>query len=66
MLSTLTEREQKILIFRFGLRGEDKKTYSEISEDFNLTRERIRQIEIKTIGKLRLPDRRVFLEGYFE
>lgn len=63
-LSTLTEREQRILIMRFGLDGEEPKTLVKVSTYFDLTRERIRQIEIKALEKLRDPDRRKYIEGY--
>ena len=65
VLSTLTEREQQILTMRFGLHGEQPKTLVEVSKHFGLTRERIRQIEIKTIEKLREPSRRKYFDGYF-
>jgi RNA polymerase primary sigma factor len=64
-LSTLTEREQQIITMRYGLHGENAKTLVEVSKHFDLTRERIRQIEIKTLEKLREPSRIKFFEGYF-
>lgn len=64
-LATLTEREQQIITMRFGLDGEPPKTLVEVSKYFKLTRERIRQIEIKTIEKLRDPSRLKFFDGYF-
>lgn len=64
-LSTLTEREQQIITMRYGLHGENAKTLVEVSKHFDLTRERIRQIEIKTLEKLREPSRMKFFEGYF-
>ena len=64
-LSTLTEREQQIISMRFGLNGIQPKTLVEVSRHFGLTRERIRQIEIKTIQKLRDPSRKKFFDGYF-
>ncbi|OGV32840.1 MAG: hypothetical protein A2020_07990 [Lentisphaerae bacterium GWF2_45_14] len=54
-LSTLTEREQMIINMRYGLDGGQSKTLVDVSKYFNLTRERIRQIEIKTLEKLRGP-----------
>ena len=65
VFSTLTERERQILRMRFGLYGESVKTLEELGTIFNLSRERIRQIEIKAIEKLRGPERRKFLDGYF-
>ena len=64
-LSTLTEREQQIITMRFGLEGDAPKTLVEVSKHFKLTRERIRQIEIKTIEKLRDPSRLKFFDGYY-
>jgi RNA polymerase primary sigma factor len=63
--ATLTEREQQILRMRFGLNGEKPGTLEEVGKYFNLTRERIRQIEIKAQEKLRDSKRRKFLDGYF-
>lgn len=65
VLSTLSEREQIILNMRFGLEGSHPKTLVEVSKHFDLTRERIRQIEIKALKKLREPDRKQYFEGYF-
>lgn len=62
---TLTEREGQILRMRYGLLGESVKTLEELSGIFNVSCERIRQIEIKAIEKLRDPSRRKFLDGYF-
>lgn len=65
-LSTLTERERKILILRFGLDNDSPKTLEEVGSIFKVTRERIRQIEAKALRKLRHPTRsrklRMFLE----
>ena len=63
--ATLTEREQQILRMRFGLNGEKPGTLEKVGKYFNLTRERIRQIEIKAQEKLRDSKRRKFLDGYF-
>jgi RNA polymerase sigma factor (sigma-70 family) len=52
----LTHREQRILTLRFGLEGERIRTLEEIGTEFNVNRERIRQIEAKAIRKLRLPE----------
>lgn len=65
VFSTLTEREQQVLRMRYGLHGEKPGTLEEVGHHFQLTRERIRQIEIKAIEKLRDPERRKFLDGYF-
>ena len=62
---TLTEREGQILRMHYGLLGESVKTFAELSGIFNVSCERIRQIEIKAIEKLRDPSRRKFLDGYF-
>ena len=55
MLSTLTDREAKVLMMTFGIGREKKSTLEEIGENFNLTRERIRQIKEKALKKLRNP-----------
>ena len=52
VLSTLTHRERKIIERRFGLKGEQPRTLEEVGQTFDLTRERIRQIEAKTLAKL--------------
>ena len=65
-LGTLSEREQQVLMMRFGLSGEKEKTLEELGAHFNVTRERIRQIEIKAIEKLRHPERKKFLDGYYK
>lgn len=57
VLSTLTEREQKVLILRFGLEDGRGRTLEEVGKEFNVTRERIRQIEAKALRKLRHPSR---------
>lgn len=64
-LNTLSEKEQQIIILRFGLLGNEPQTLVEVSENFDLTRERIRQIEIKTLEKLRSPSRMKYFDGYF-
>ena len=56
LLNTLSERERKILVMRFGLLGEQVKTLQEISECFNISRERVRQLEMQIINKLRTPE----------
>ncbi len=65
-LGTLSEREQQVLMMRFGLTGEKEKTLEELGAHFNVTRERIRQIEIKAIEKLRHPERKKLLDGYYK
>ena len=66
ILSTLTPREEKVLRMRFGIGEESDHTLEEVGKDFNVTRERIRQIEAKALRKLRHPSRskklKVFLE----
>lgn len=57
VLNTLTEREKMILIYRFGLYGHKQETLEEVGRRFNVTRERIRQIENKALRKLRHPSR---------
>lgn len=64
-LSGLPEREKQILCMRYGLDGSQPKTLVEVSKHFGLTRERIRQIEIKTIEKLRDPSRSKYFDDYF-
>lgn len=63
-LGTLTEREQKILKHRFGLDNHEELSLSEIGKMFNLTKERIRQIEKKAIRRLRHPSRSRYLRKY--
>ena len=62
---TLTEREGQILRMRYGLLGESVKTLEELSVIFKISCERVRQIEIKAMEKLRDPSRSKFLDGYF-
>lgn len=57
LLATLTPREEKILRMRFGIGEKTDHTLEEVGQDFNLTRERIRQIEAKALEKLRIPGR---------
>ena len=57
VLGTLTEREQKVLRLRFGLKDGRARTLEEVGKEFNVTRERIRQIEAKALRKLRNPVR---------
>ncbi len=64
LLDTLTEREQRVLILRFGLQDGRSRTLEEVGKEFNVTRERIRQIEAKALRKLRHPSRARMLKGY--
>lgn len=64
LLDTLTEREQRVLILRFGLKDGRTRTLEEVGKEFNVTRERIRQIEAKALRKLRHPSRSRMLKGY--
>ncbi|MBT4822632.1 MAG: sigma-70 family RNA polymerase sigma factor [Lentisphaerae bacterium] len=63
-LSTLTDREADILVQHFGLDGRVSRTFEQISHQFDLSRERIRQIEMDALRKLRHPTRRKFFDGY--
>jgi RNA polymerase primary sigma factor len=63
-LSELTEREQKVVRLRFGLDDGHMRTLEEVGREFGVTRERIRQIESKTLAKLRHPSRAQLLRGY--
>jgi len=64
LLDTLTEREQRVLTLRFGLQDGRTRTLEEVGKEFNVTRERIRQIEAKALRKLRHPSRARMLKGY--
>ncbi len=66
VLDTLTEREQKVLRLRFGLDDGKARTLEEVGRQFNVTRERIRQIEAKALRKLRHPSRSRKLKDYLE
>ena len=66
VVSTLTPREQKVLILRFGLEDGRSRTLEEVGREFNVTRERIRQIEAKALRKLRHPSRSKKLKDYLE
>ncbi|HUU64641.1 MAG TPA: sigma factor-like helix-turn-helix DNA-binding protein, partial [Dehalococcoidales bacterium] len=63
---TLTPREQRILQFRFGLEDGRSRTLEEVGKEFNVTRERIRQIEAKALRKLRHPSRSRKLKDYLK
>jgi RNA polymerase primary sigma factor len=64
-IGTLSEREQQIIVMRFGLFDQSPLTLVEVSKHFNLTRERIRQLEIRILEKLRTPSRLKFFDGIF-
>ena len=66
VLGTLTEREQKVLRLRFGLDDGRERTLEEVGKEFNVTRERIRQIEAKALRKLRHPSRSRKLKDYLD
>ncbi|MDO5344601.1 MAG: RNA polymerase sigma factor RpoD [Lachnospiraceae bacterium] len=66
VMSTLTEREQKVLNLRFGLEDGEVRTLEEVGEQFHVTRERIRQIEAKALRKLRHPSRSRKLRDYLD
>lgn len=66
VLDTLSEREKKVLMLRFGLEDGIPRTLEEVGKEFNVTRERIRQIEAKALRKLRHPSRSKKLKDYLE
>ena len=66
VLQTLTDREQKVLRLRFGLDDGRTRTLEEVGKEFNVTRERIRQIEAKALRKLRHPSRSKKLKDFLE
>lgn len=66
VLGTLTDREQKVLLLRFGLVDGKTRTLEEVGKEFSVTRERIRQIEAKALRKLRHPSRSKKLIDYLE
>lgn len=66
VLSTLTAREEKVLRMRFGIGEESDHTLEEVGQDFNVTRERIRQIEAKALRKLRHPSRSAKLKTFMD
>ena len=66
VLSTLTEREEKVLRLRFGLEDGRSRTLEEVGKQFNVTRERIRQIEAKALRKLRHPNRSNKVKDYLD
>ncbi|MBQ4159716.1 MAG: sigma-70 family RNA polymerase sigma factor, partial [Clostridia bacterium] len=66
VLSTLTPREEKVLKLRFGLEDGRARTLEEVGKRFDVTRERIRQIEAKALRKLRHPSRSKKLKDYLD
>ena len=66
VLSGLTEREEKVLRLRFGLYDGRTRTLEEVGREFNVTRERIRQIEAKALRKLKHPNRSKRLKDFFD
>ena len=66
ILSTLTEREAKVLQMRFGINMNTDHTLEEVGKQFDVTRERIRQIEAKALRKLRHPSRSELLKNFLE
>ena len=66
VLDTLTEREQKVLRLRFGMNDGRARTLEEVGREFDVTRERIRQIEAKALRKLRHPSRSRKLRDYLD
>jgi RNA polymerase primary sigma factor len=63
---SLSQRERRVLELRYGLGGEHPRTLDEVGREFGVTRERIRQIESKTMAKLRHPSRSQSLRDYLE
>jgi RNA polymerase primary sigma factor len=66
ILHTLSEREKKVIQLRFGLTDGHPRTLEEVGKEFGVTRERIRQIESKTLSKLRHPSRSQKLRDYLD
>jgi RNA polymerase primary sigma factor len=66
VLSTLTDRERRVLTLRFGLDDGCQRTLEEVGNEFNVTRERVRQIEAKALRKMRHPTRAAKLSGFLE
>ncbi|MBF6606650.1 MAG: sigma-70 family RNA polymerase sigma factor, partial [Chloroflexi bacterium] len=64
VLDSLTGRERRVLQLRFGLEDDRARTLEEVGKEFNVTRERIRQIETKALRKLRHPSRSRKLKDY--
>ena len=66
VLNTLTKREQEVIRLRFGLEDGRARTLEEVGKQFDVTRERIRQIEAKALRKLRHPSKSKILKDYLE
>ena len=66
LVSTVTPREEKVLRLRFGLDDGKTRTLEDVGKEFNVTRERIRQIEAKALRKLRHPSRSKRLKDYLD
>lgn len=66
ILGMLAEREQKVIELRYGLRDGRERTLEEVGNEFGITRERVRQIEAKALGKLRHPSRSQKLRDYID
>ena len=66
VLKELSDRERRVLLLRFGLEDGRARTLEEVGKEFNVTRERIRQIEAKALRKLRHPSRSRKLKDYLE
>ena len=66
ILDTLTPREEKVLRLRYGLDDGRPRTLEEVGKEFNVTRERIRQIEAKALRKLRHPSKKKKLEDFLD
>jgi len=66
VLGQLDDRERQVVIMRFGLRDGKVATLEEVGQTFGITRERVRQIEVKTIAKLRRPERSTQLRGFLD
>ena len=66
MLHSLSGREKKVIELRFGLMDGHQRTLEEVGQEFGVTRERIRQIESKTLSKLRHPSRSQKLRDYLD
>lgn len=66
VLDTLTPREEKVVRLRFGLDDGKTRTLEDVGKEFNVTRERIRQIEAKALRKLRHPSRSKRLKDYLD